>query len=422
MNLFKVLIAGVIASLLLITPEYLDAQTRNGKGTTKVLTGLPKALQPRPLGPGQFKSGNLIYTVVKGSNETEVSVVAGSKLSGIVKIPAQVSNAGKAYKVTFIPNGAFSNCNITRLVLPKSLKVIDRGSFNGVEAIEVPDIAMLCNIRHLTNEGLHVPIYVNGNLVKDLIIPSGVKSISDFAFMNARKVRSVTIPAGVEYIGKGAFGGMTDCVKVTIEDSSEPLVFENGNFSLSKLDEVYVGRDIEYSDDEKTFPPFYKQRNLSVVEFSKYVTCIPREFLSRCIIGEIRFQEGSELGSIGEYAMSFCKVSSPLIFPESVKMIDKGALSFAGMNNLSFPGLIFIGEYALQNSNFITADFGTELAEISKDAFNTFGAQTLIIPASVSTVSDRIFQYAKIDKLDIRPVDNPGGAAEKLVELFDKEQ
>ena len=64
-------------------------------------------------------------------------------------------------------------------------------------------------------------LYLNGELVTDLVIPDGVTSISNYVFYNCTDLKSVTIPGSVTSIGEGAFYGCTDITSINIPNSVE---------------------------------------------------------------------------------------------------------------------------------------------------------------------------------------------------------
>jgi len=62
-------------------------------------------------------------------------------------------------------------------------------------------------------------LYVNGQLITDLVIPKGVTSIGKSAFEGCSSLTSVTIPDSVTSIGNSAFYGCSSLTSVTIPDS-----------------------------------------------------------------------------------------------------------------------------------------------------------------------------------------------------------
>ena len=62
-------------------------------------------------------------------------------------------------------------------------------------------------------------LYLNNELITDLVIPSSVTSIGDYAFYVCRGLTSITIPDTVTSIGDSAFSGCRGLTSVTIGNS-----------------------------------------------------------------------------------------------------------------------------------------------------------------------------------------------------------
>lgn len=62
-------------------------------------------------------------------------------------------------------------------------------------------------------------LYLNGQEIKDLVIPNSVSSIGDFVFQGCCGLSSVTIPNTVTTIGIGAFYGCSGLTSITIPNS-----------------------------------------------------------------------------------------------------------------------------------------------------------------------------------------------------------
>jgi hypothetical protein len=105
--------------------------------------------------------------------------------------------------VTFIDYYAFENCS-------------------NLENVYISDLEAWCNIEFYDSfanplyNGAN--LYLNGNLVKDLVIPDSVAEIRD-AFSGCSSLESVTIPDGMTSTGIGAFMYCTNLTSVTIPDS-----------------------------------------------------------------------------------------------------------------------------------------------------------------------------------------------------------
>jgi hypothetical protein len=103
---------------------------------------------------------------------------------------------------------------------------IEQGAFEGcsrLTSVHITDLAAWCKISFgnwYANPLFYANnLYLNGELVKDLVVPNSVTSIGDYAFGGCPYLTSVTIPNSVTSIGKQAFGGCPKLSSVTIPNS-----------------------------------------------------------------------------------------------------------------------------------------------------------------------------------------------------------
>ena len=153
------------------------------------------------------------YEMISTNKVKEAKVCWATDENNIV-IPETVEYEGITYRVTSIKEGAFARKNLVSITIPKSVKSIGLGAFTecwSLESVHITDIEAWCKIpfdydyyldesRDLAYE-VHIisnPLYyarhlfLNGEEVKDLVIPSGVTSIGEYTFQGCT-FNSVTI-------------------------------------------------------------------------------------------------------------------------------------------------------------------------------------------------------------------------------------
>jgi len=119
-----------------------------------------------------------------------------------VRIPPSIQNK----PVTGIGAIAFlGNTNITRVIIPNSVKRIEGASINSNDAY-----GAFCYCTSLTS----------------ITIPNGVTSIGSCAFYYCTDLSSVTIPDSVTSIGGSAFNGCTSLTSVIIPKSVTSIAYD----------------------------------------------------------------------------------------------------------------------------------------------------------------------------------------------------
>ena len=257
-----------------------------------------------------ISEANTTYESPEGSNAIiEISsktLVAGCKST---KIPDDVQIIG-AY--------AFGGCSdLKSIELPDNLREIYVGAFNdcsNLTAIHIPanvdtmnpGVFMGCsNLNSITvdsaNSSYESPENANAIINKatmelvegcnNTVIPEGVKSIGDYAFLGRTNLKNITIPANVTSIGERVF---EYC------DSLEKIKVDADNATFDSRDNCNA--IIESAT------------NTLILGFAK--TVIPEE-----------------IETIGEYAFSDVKALTHITIPKSITEIKDGA--FSACYNLS---------------------------------------------------------------------------------------
>ena len=224
--------------------------------------------------------------------------------------------------VTSLGSYTFYECrNLTSISIPSSVTSVYSGGFTYCEKISdiyITDIAAWCNIAdgfygHCSKDRR---IYVNGELLTELVIPDGLTAIGSFAFYNCVDLTSVTIPDSVLNIGYGAF---RDCSSLT---------------SLRLPEYDYETWDSDWGTD---YNPqiedyaFYGCSGLTSITI-KDNYCVGNYAFYGCS-GLTSLMIEKDTGIIGSYAFADCDGLTSVTIPSSVFNLCYGA--FADCDNLT---------------------------------------------------------------------------------------
>lgn len=148
-------------------------------------------------------------------NFTESAFDSCAELTGIC-----LSNT-----TTCIGQYAFWGCSkLTSIVVPSSVTEIDFSVFDKCDSmtnVYITDVAAWCNLNldgYLSNPLSRTPnLYLNGELVTELVIPEGVTTIKKHTFTMWPSVTSVIMSNSVITIGDNAFWGCESLENMTFE-------------------------------------------------------------------------------------------------------------------------------------------------------------------------------------------------------------
>ena len=371
-----------------------------------------------------FVDGYFVYSDASKTNLLGCSTA----VEGEVTIPNSVTSIGSyafagcrsltsvtiPNSVTSIGNYAFSFCSgLTSVTIGNSVTSIGFSAFDGcynLNEVHISDLAVWCKISsaNLGNPLLYAHnLYLNGELVTDLVIPNNVTSIGNYAFDGCSSLTSITIPNSVTSIGNYAFSGCSGLTSVTIPNSITSIG-ENAFEECKKLTAVYITDltawcKISFSINN-SFPsyscnPLYYAHNL---------------YLNGKLVTNLVIP--NSVTSIGAYAFYGCSSLTSVTIPNSVTSIGEGA--FYNVLNIVYSGSATGSPWGAKNVNgfvdgyFVYSDatktnlqrcsssikgdlvIPNGVTSIGNSAFSGCSSLTSIqIPNSVTSIGDEAFNY-----------------------------
>ncbi|MBQ7383533.1 MAG: leucine-rich repeat domain-containing protein [Clostridia bacterium] len=239
-----------------------------------------------------------------------------------------IKNVSIGNGVTSICGSAFYNCgNLISISIPDSLTSIGMGAFKDCESmtgVYITDLAAWCNIVFRDNPLYYANnLYLNGDLVTDLVIPESVTSISANAFKSCTNLTSVEIHDGVTSVGENVFEYCENLKFTEYENAKYLGNKDNPYMCLYGLDNYLAETALIHPDARLICGRAFVSRELVSIDIPDKIT------------------------SIGDSAFAGCSSLTSIDIPDSVISIGKEAFRSAGLTKVTIgSGVTSIGEYA----------------------------------------------------------------------------
>ena len=193
------------------------------------------------------------------------------------------------------------------VVIPNSVTSIGNYAFYGCSDLtkaEFASIESLCNMSFYSSDSnpLYYAkyLYVNGEKIKNLVIPNSVTSIGNYAFSGCSGLTSVTIPESVTSIGNAAFVRCSGLTSITIPNSVTSIGWSAFN-GCSGLTSVTIPESVTSIG----WGAFLDCSGLTSITIPNSVTSIGGSAFRGCS-GLTSVIIGSRVKSIGESAFYGC--------------------------------------------------------------------------------------------------------------------
>lgn len=299
-----------------------------------------------------------------------------------VTIPNSVTNIG---------DYAFAGCSITTITMPNNILSIGKNAFSGniyssgINSVYISDLEAWCNITFADERSNPLftahSLFLNGEEIKDMVIPNSVTSIRDYAFVNCSSLTSVTIPNSVTSIGNFAFYCCYDLNSVNIPNSVTSI----GRFS------------------------FFNCYNLTSINIPNSVASIGESAFDSCSsltsVHISDLESWCKIDFVNEYSNPLCYAKhlylngieiKDLIIPNGVASICNYAFNGCNITSLIIPSSVTkIGKYAFYCCyDLISVNIPNSVTSIDMGAFRACTSLTSVtIPNSVTSIDNYLFDY-----------------------------
>ena len=358
---------------------------------------------------------------------------------------------GEEVKDLIIPNGvtsigdyAFSGClGLTSVTIPNSTMSIGASAFNnclGLTSVHISDLEAWCKISfpaYNSNPLFYAHhLYLNGEEIKDLVIPNSITNIGNYAFRECSALTSISIPNGVESIGDQAFYNCSALTSVTIPNSMTSI--GGGAFgNCSELTSVTIPNSVTsigvgafqgcsgltsvtMSDNVTSIEScaFWGCSGLTTFTIPNSATYIGAGAFSGCSsLTSINIPNG--VTSIGIQAFYECSSLSLVTIPNSVTIIEEGAFyECSALTSVTIPNSVTsIGDHAFYGCEGLTSVSIPNSVTSMEDLvfYGCYGLTSVTIPNSVTSIGVGAFAYCGLTSVTI-----PNGVTSIREHAFEK--
>ena len=352
-----------------------DYAFRNCRGLTSITIGNGVT----SIGDSAFRGCSGLASITIPNSVTSIGDFAFYNCSGLTSITISDS-------VTSIGDSAFRGCYKLIEVYNKSTLSITAGSSsNGYVAYYAKNVYTNEGGSKLTTDENGYVIYMDEYEMilvayhgtnTELVLPSYITKIYQYAFYNCTGLTSVTIGNGVTSIGSDAFFGCSRLTSITIPDSVTSIGW--GAFSgCSGLTSVTIPNSVT-SIGSSSFWGCTGLTSIIVDEGNtKYhsagnclIETATKTLLSGCKTSEIP-SDGS-VTSIGDDAFRNCSGLTSITIPDSVMSIGMSAFhGCIGLTSVTIGNSVTsIGSWAFEGCTGLTSvTIGNSVTSIGSDAF-----------------------------------------------------
>ena len=358
---------------------------------------------------------------------TNMSSIGESAFSGCTSLIECIIPEG----VTSIEEKLFHGCvNLKSLSLPSTLISLSGAFYNcgKLTRLNLTDINIWLRLipknvsgflggQHPFSDSPGGDIYVNGELLTDLVIPNNILKINGYLFQNCTSLRSLTIGSRVTEIGDSAFNGCRNLSSITFSKSTTK--YGNYAFYDTGITEITITPNMANANTGKGL--FKSCINLSKVIIQEGVTMIPVAMFGGDSVGCDNLTSvtiPTSVKTIGDYAFQSARSLRTIELHDDITAIGFGAFKGCiSMEEITLPKNLTVVKRDLFNgcTNLKKVNLYNDITSIEQNAFTDCRAlENLTLPQNLTTIGSAAFVYC----YSLKHIDIPEGVKTIGTDVF----
>ena len=327
-------------------------------------------------------------TSTSTSYRTQANVIGQYMFYNMPKLKRLLLPSGATTIEQYAIAGYSSYSNLTEVVMPTALTSIGNYAFNNNRKLVKADIPAT-----VTSIGSYA--FNNCNALKTAVIPDGVTKIEDYTFASCSSMTSVTLPTGLQSIGSYAF---YECQKLATAIVIPATCTSVGTYAFQNC---YAIPSITFNEGLTTIGSYAFQscQKVETVTLPASLTSLGNSAFSGCKSLK-SFTFPANIKQVPSSVLSSCTALEEVTLAEGTTQIGSSAFydcsKLATVNNLVQATLTEIGSSAFRNTGLTAIDLSgcTALTKVNSEAFrNCKALVTAVLPNTVTSLSGSIFSY-----------------------------
>ena len=291
--------------------------------------------------------------------------------------------------ITSIGEAAFYQCpSLTSVHIPANINSIGKAAFMdcySLESVHIDDLSAWCKVTHEDSSSSPFfcggKFYLNGQELKELVVPADITEIKPYAFAHIQSLTSVDIPDHVTSIGDGAFDACYSLKSINIGDGVTSIG-ASAFFYCTSLSSVSLGTGVT-SIGIAAFFDCTSLESIHITDLSAWFKIAFADEQSNPLFHNSKLYVNHQL-------------LTDLVIPENVTEIKPYAFGkYTSLLTLYIPNHVTsIGAYAFFGTCALnSANIGDGVATIGERAFWDCGTMySLTLGAGVTTIGMGAFQ------------------------------